>query len=354
MTPSHRARGATALGGVRSRFIAFAGACVLVCPAAAAEYRWQVAATYAEVETGAVIDADNSSVAATRYFAPVDDQQGPSALAAFFSRSSHLSIGGFDNDERQGIPVTTLGGTAQFVTTTSVLDGYGVTGRYVWRRSGWYAGGGFESADGERRFDFQAPHITDVRGYRVTAGKYLGDSTSLELLLGTNETDTEWGASCSVFLPCITGQLVTADDVALRAFHVGEIGRMSYSLGGGVASTELDYALRFRPPATPPLPPIPPPVGGVVPLPTTLRETASFDFETYSLVAELFPTRRIGVRVGYVRWDGDTQQDDGYDVAATWFFVPRVAARVSFARTVRDIAEIRHTDATALEIFGRF
>ncbi len=234
---------------MRSRRIFVLGTCLLALPATGAEYSWQVSAIRNEVETGAVVDADNVAVAATRYFAPVDDQVGPSAVAAFLSRSSHVAIGAFDNDERQAIPFSSLNGTPQTFVQLNELEGYTATGRYVWRRSGWYAGGGFESADGEQWFSAQAPDVTDVRGYRVTAGKYLGDSTSLELGIGTTETDTEQGLSfvCSVFVACITGIETTADDVALRAFHVGQIGRMSYSLGGGVVSTEIDLEFAHRP-----------------------------------------------------------------------------------------------------------
>jgi hypothetical protein len=350
---------------VRSRSIALLGACLLAHGAAGAEYAWQVSATLSDVETGSVVDGDNVAVAATRYFTRVDDRQGPSAVAAFLSRSSHVAIGAFDNDERQSIPFTSPSATPQTLVRRSALEGYGVSGRYVWRRSGWYAGGGLESADGEQGSNTLTANGTELRGYRVTAGKYLGDSTSLDLTVGTSDTDTEQGTSfvCSVFVTCITGFETKADDIALRAFHVGEIGRMSYSIGGGMVSTAVDLELRTAPPPAPvtPLPPLRPPIfggGGIVAVvaPPSLTDTPFADFETYSLAAELFPTRRIGVRVAYVRWHDDPQHDYGYDVAATWFFVPRIAARVSFARTARPgfLTELRNTDTAALELLGRF
>jgi hypothetical protein len=33
----------------------------------------------------------------------------------------------------------------------------------------------------------------------------------------------------------------------------------------------------------------------------------------------VFPTAKLGLRLGYTRWDDDTPADDAYDVAATWF-----------------------------------
>jgi hypothetical protein len=54
-------------------------------------------------------------------------------------------------------------------------------------------------------------------------------------------------------------------------------------------------------------------------------------YYAYSVGAELFPTGRLVVRLGYVRWDGEQQLDDGYDVGASWFFRDDVAV-VSLTR----------------------
>jgi hypothetical protein len=64
---------------------------------------------------------------------------------------------------------------------------------------------------------------------------------------------------------------------------------------------------------------------------------------------------RFGVRLGYVRWHDDPWRDDGYDVAATWFFLPRVAARFSFERTVRPALDsnLRNTDTVVVQLLGR-
>lgn len=340
---------------------------MLAGPATAAEYSWQISAVYTDTETGPRADTDNVGVAATRYFSPVDDSLGPSALAAFLSRSSSLGISGFDDDERQVIVVGPPA-SAQTLTLHNGFDGFAVTGRYVWRQSGWYAGGGLDSADGEQG-SAQSPNLTDVRGYRATAGKYLGESTSLELTFGTAETEVDQAPSfvCSVFvIGCITEIETQADDLTLRAFHVGRLGRMRYSLDGSVTTTEIDIDLRTAPPPAPPPSPFPttpvPNFGGgvvfiAVPVPpSTVGPTQFADFETYSLAAELFPTPRLGVRVGYVSWRDNPEQDEGYDVTATWFFVPRVAARVSLAHIVRRsfFTEIPDSRTGALEIIGRF
>lgn len=352
----------------RSFGLSLLAACVLAGPATAAQYSWQVSAVYTDTETGPRVDTDNVGVAATRYFSPIDDSEGPSALAAFLSRSSSLGISGFDNDERQTIPLgPTAGG--QTLAMHNGLDGFSVTGRYVWRQSGWYAGGGFDLADGEQG-TVQSPNLADVHGYRATAGKYLGESTSLELTFGTAETEVDQTPSfvCSVFvIGCITEVETQADDLTLRAFHVGRLGRMRYSLDGSVTTTEIDLDFRSAapppPPQPPPFPTTPGPIfggGGVfvaVPVPpSTVAPTLVADFDTYSLAAELFPTPRLGVRVGYVSWRDNPERDEGYDVTATWFFVPRVAARVSLAHIVRRsfFTEIPDSRAGALEIIGRF
>ena len=150
--------------------------------------------------------------------------------------------------------------------------------------------------------------------------------------------------------------------LGVSASHVGELKNLFYSISGGVNVSEADltFTETSQPTASPPLPPFSPFPGGVVfvavtPIPN-FNTVPADRFYTYSVGSELFPTPRLGVRVGYVRWDGDDQREDGYDVAATWFFLRNVAARFAFARTNRASfdPDLRESDMAMLQIIGRF
>jgi hypothetical protein len=77
-----------------------------------------------------------------------------------------------------------------------------------------------------------------------------------------------------------------------------------------------------------------PPAGGILP---------AFDpdsrLRTYRAAGEVFPTARLGVRLGYTRPDGEGlySNDGGYDLAATWFFKPRVGVQFSYAESLTQI-----------------
>jgi hypothetical protein len=75
----------------------------------------------------------------------------------------------------------------------------------------------------------------------------------------------------------------------------------------------------------------------------------------YSVAGELFPTNRLGVRVGYSRPDTDFLDSDGFDVAATWFFKPRIAVQFSLARTSfgGGPVGVGDVDSAGVRFFGR-
>ena len=75
---------------------------------------------------------------------------------------------------------------------------------------------------------------------------------------------------------------------------------------------------------------------------------------TYSIGGELFPTDRLGFRIGLARSDGDFVDDESYDLAATWFFTRAAAVQFVVARTESQLASLRRDiDTAELRLFGR-
>jgi hypothetical protein len=77
----------------------------------------------------------------------------------------------------------------------------------------------------------------------------------------------------------------------------------------------------------------------------------------YAVAGELFPTNRLGVRIGYRTSDVEGFDDDidAYDVAATWFFKPRVAIELSLGRvTVSGVpSSSDESESAAIRFIGR-
>jgi hypothetical protein len=97
---------------------------------------------------------------------------------------------------------------------------------------------------------------------------------------------------------------------------------------------------------TSPAPPALAPVAGL---------STGFDLgpiRSYSVGAELYPIAKLGVRVGYSRFDGQTSQDDAIDLGLSWFFRPSIGLELSVAREESDF-EFLDTDRAALRVIGR-
>jgi hypothetical protein len=109
---------------------------------------------------------------------------------------------------------------------------------------------------------------------------------------------------------------------------------LTYSLQGSVSQIEAEIDVISPLPS---LVPASPGKGGTV--------------RAYSFAGELFPTDRLGLRIGYSQLDTQGPDDHVYDVAATWFFKPRVAVQLGLSRTNR-VAGF-NVDSAALRFIGR-
>jgi hypothetical protein len=144
------------------------------------------------------------------------------------------------------------------------------------------------------------------------------------------------------------------DYASVSVLHVRRFRSLTYSLSGRIAGSSGTFT--FDAPAFT----FPPPIN--VTQPAIHDEFSIPRLQSYSVAGELFPTARLGVRLGYARWDDDTPADDAYDVAATWFVRRDLGLQFVFSRqTVDDETagiftddDFDNADAVTFRVMGRF
>jgi len=271
---------------------------------------------------------DSWAVDGTYYVKPIDDSAGPSALASFLHPTTRVSAAASQSES--------------FSEIADDPTAFTLNGAYVLPGNKWYFGANYAKSN----LDGVVQPVTsyDEKGYGALAGRYLGASTTLELGLGRSERTLE-SSVCTAAAPCPPFVLpyseeTTTDTVSLDVFHVRRFRSLTYSLQGGVSQSEADFDVSS------PLPSLVPATQGSGP---TLR--------VYSVAGELFPTNRLGIRLGFSRPDGEGTPDaESYDVGTTWFFKPRVALQFTLSRTIRDDfgpGTIDHYDSAGIRFIGR-
>lgn len=285
-SPSFSPRRVVAAAAVAAAWVAFA--------AHAEEFSWQLSGALRQTESGSFKN-DSWALDATFYMKPIADSSGPYALASFLNPTTRVSLAASKIDMPQDPAAYTLDGA------------------YVLPGEKWYVGGDYAKSVLE-----DAPPVTfsGPKGYGLRAGRYLGANTTLELRMGRSEETTTVGCQLPPGQVCIDSPIdfdVTTDSVGLEVFHVGRFRSLTYSLQGSVAERETDSEVRSL-------------LLGVLP-------TNGGSTRQYSVAAELFPTDRLGVRIGYSRPEDYV---DSYDVTATWFFKPKVAVQLGLSQLSLD------------------
>ena len=377
---------------------------VLLSPAAGAEYSWQLAGSYRQDDAPRVVESNHSSLSATYYPSPVDDEAGPYELAPFLNRSSYVTIDMARSKLREGLipaifavdpasgamvppDVLAMFGEIGFpglddIPTEFGIDtsDYAVSGRFVWPDSGWYAGAHSERGDlGSTPEASFAETITEHEGSELFAGKYFGSRTAVELGFGTMKQTEQVRARIDAFssgrfgavgpfgsVDFQTGVDTERDteNVNLSVRHVGDTGGLTWSVWASVRSSRSETRIS-----------LPEPIFGGFPegLIPTDRLVSNIDpgsglpgtqilqsdrENNYSLSGALFPTDALGVRLFYSRLDQDTfGSSDLVGLSATWFFVRNAAAEIELLQTNFDRGfgpGARERDSVRLHLLGRF
>jgi len=284
--------------------------------AQAEEFSWQLSGGMSRAEVGD-FSRDSWAVDGTYYVKPIDDSAGPYELASFLNPTTRVSAAASKVDADFNDPAA-----------------YTLSGAFVLPSEKWYVGANYSKSISD-----DTAYIPDFdgKGYGVSAGRYLGPNTTLELGLGRSEARASLCTAVSSATGCF-GPLIdtetTTDSVDLEVLHVRRFRSLTYSLQGRVS--ELDSQSETRS-SSPPF----------------LSENA-YSRRVYSVATELFPTERLGVRIGYSQPDSDVDIDS-YDVGATWFFKPRVAVQFTLSRTNLDAAPgvTSHSENAGIRFLGR-
>ena len=287
--------------------------------AQAEEFSWQLSGGMSRAEV-ADFSTDSWAVDGTYYVEPIDDSRGPYELASFLNPTTRVYAAASETQVE-----------SDFINEPAV---YSLSGAFVLPGEKWYVGANYSTSI----FD-DTPFATysDSKGYGLSAGRYLGPNTTLELGLGRSEARASLCTAVSSATGCF-GPLIdtetTTDSVDLEVLHVRRFRSLTYSLQGRVS--ELDSQSETRS-SSPPF----------------LSENA-YSRRVYSVATELFPTERLGVRIGYSQPDSDVDIDS-YDVGATWFFKPRVAVQFTLSRTNLDAAPgvTSHSENASIRFLGR-
>jgi len=312
--------------------------------APAADFSWDLSGGASQSAVNDV-DIDGSALAATYYFDPVDDSQGPYSLAPFFDPASRVSLA--INRTKQTIhPLAFAGLPADLKTTT---DDYTIGGQYWLSESKWYAGGSYTTSNIDSPFTPGTLFTrNDAKAYRVFAGKYLGPNTSLELGLGRSVSKSGQVVDlCPPPAVCAIGGIVdfeskrTSDDVGVSFVHVRHFRSLVYSLFGGVTETSGHSTIEVSPAS-----------------PFILAGGGGFQpYWTYTAGAEAFPTSKLGFRVGFTRANYDGSHADSFDVAATWYFKRNIGIQLAWSKSQVHsdfLPNLPSVDATSLRFIGRF
>jgi hypothetical protein len=320
------------------------------------EFAWELSAFAAESEAGPLVETDESALQATHFFDPVDDANGPYALASFFDPTSRLSVllsHGKQTTRPDGFDPSPI----VLPDAITKIDDYAVSGRYVLPQSRWYFGGSYTKSD--IGTESSAEPDAEGSGYGLLVGKYLGSATTLEVALNSSELDSTFPIPfCPLGQPCVTVATATTEEqrehASVNVLHVRRARSMTYTLSGRIAGSRGRLAVAV------PAVTLPPPVN--LPIPAFDLQVSIPRLQSYSVAGELFPTQKLGVRLGYTRWDDDTPADDAYDVAVTWFVRRDLGLQLSYARQSVDDAtmgiftdfDFDNSDTTTIRVIGRF
>jgi hypothetical protein len=324
------------------------GLCALVLGVAApasADFSWEISGAVVDAERDRQSDSEDTELAATHYFAAVDDGGVPYALAVFFDPVTRISAAVSENEQRVR-PTLPPGLSVPVPELELVARDYSIGGQYVFRGSRWYVGGRYASGDFER--PPSGVLSADNTSQGVLAGKYFGmNRTRLEVSLDRSKAETEQlSLFCQATAFCVTGSNTTTeattDAARVGVTHVRRFRAATYRLFGNISESRVRLISRSPAFTLPPAQTIPGIATDVELDPT----------RAYSVGAELFPLAKIGARIGYSRLDVPGSDQEAVDIGASWFIRRNVGLELSVGRDEPE-DDAPRAERAALRVVGR-
>jgi hypothetical protein len=246
-------------------------------------YRWEINAdyTYGEWSANGIDDTetDEFTVGGSFYFSPVDTTKGPRGEAAFLDHASDITLSyTYGEVDDNGIDIDS--------------DSYLISGRYVMD-----AGFVFEGA-----YRYYEPVNAEVDQYRLSAGYYLTDTTTL--IVDYLDSDVDDGGS-------FPEGLVEASDTDgwnARVEHFWGFGNDSgLKLEGNYGFINVDDA---------------------------------DDIDLWGVGAIWYITRDFGIGATYENTDYGILESDDYGLFAEWFITRNIAVNLAYTHREPDDFDI--------------
>jgi hypothetical protein len=236
-------------------------------------------------------DADDLSASGRWYFSGLSDAKGPKARAALTSRASFLGFAYLRSDSSTSSVLTST--DPSFPVPPGSLDAsfetqgdtFAVDARYVDRDSGWFGSVGLLTSDTELSSSLLPSSSSfDGTGWRLGAGKYLFENTTLGIEFGQIDADNGGDAEL----------------VAVTFEHLGEFGQ-TWQYAVEIGFNQLDSG------------------GG-------------FEVDTWSAALALYPTPDFEFGLALEDQSAGSIGEDATSIGAfaSWFVAPNVKLSANY------------------------
>ncbi len=248
-------------------------------------------------------DADRFDLRGTWFYSGLSDGKGPKTRAAFVDRASRVSLSYSRLDQSSSV-VLSGGGIPPVESNASIdLSGYFVDLRHVWKDSGWFGivGIGRAELDG----DFSNGSITstsnsDANAYSLGIGKYLAETTAVDLRLVTQDS----GSS-------------TASGISVNVSHLAPLGN-TWMFGADAGLTKTDTA---------------------------------GDGDVYNIRGSLYPNTDVDFGLSFERRDeGSGIDSESFELFAGWFISGNTRVHASYREDTGDAGLSAESDSTGFEV----
>ena len=239
---------------------------ILCFSAHADEYDFEVGVTFGQSEADTTTvsfpapidstatssaDADRFDLRGTWFYSGLSDGKGPKTRAAFVDRASRVSLSYSQLDQSSSV-VVSGGGIPPVESNASIeFSGYSVDLRHVWKESGWFGIIGIARAELDGEFSngsITSTSNADANAYSLGVGKYLAETTALDLRVLSQDSGSSTAAGVSLnfsHLAPLGDTWMFGADVGLTKTDTAGDGDVYNIRGSLYPNSDVDFGLSF-------------------------------------------------------------------------------------------------------------